>query len=180
MKLSNIQKQHEIFLKDHFMIDSNHMALLDEFDLNKKHSELIDEHDTLKVSHTTLKSDFKKSKDIENYLRIDNNALKNTNLRLKNELNSLKGNRMTPTFDLKPRPRKRHNNSNHLRNPFPEIRYFSCGMLGHISHTCTIHHSTHWVWRPKLHDLQLSTHALHSAFYEKGPKAIWVPKSDSC
>jgi len=69
------------------------MALLYEFDdLNKKHSELIDKHDALKVSHTSLEFDFKKSEERKQNLRIENDVLKCTNLRLKKELNSLKGN----------------------------------------------------------------------------------------
>ena len=119
------------------------MALLDEFDeLNKKYLELIDEHNALKVSHTSLSFDLKKSKDLEKNLRIEIDTLKRTNLRIQNDFNICKKNRMTSTVDLKSKPRKRHYNSNHLRNPFPRVRCFSCGMLGHISHTCTIHRST--------------------------------------
>ena len=157
------------------------MALLDEFDeVNKKHLELVDEHNALKDSHTSLKIDLKKSKEIEKNLGMENDALKRTNLRIQNNFDIYKKNRMTSTFDLKLEPRKRHYNSNHLRNPFPGVRCFSCGMLGHISHTCTVHCSTHWVWRPKMHDSQHTLPALHSTFSKKDPKSVWVPKSDCC
>ncbi|KAI0508011.1 hypothetical protein KFK09_014143 [Dendrobium nobile] len=96
------------------------MSLLDEFDaLNKKHAELSDAHDSLKSSHAELKKEFKKLKNLKTFEN------KKPSLHVSHK--------------------KKHHHMSRLVHPFLGVRCFSCCMLGHIAHTCTIHHSSHWV-----------------------------------
>ncbi|PKU80366.1 hypothetical protein MA16_Dca005897 [Dendrobium catenatum] len=84
LEFLNLQKEHEVLIKDHLQIDSNHMSLLDEFDeLNKKHYALVIEHDSLKAPYTSLESNFKtyidKSEQRDHNLRLNNVSLESAN-----------------------------------------------------------------------------------------------------
>ncbi|KAL0906404.1 hypothetical protein M5K25_024896 [Dendrobium thyrsiflorum] len=172
----------------HENLDSEHETLL------KKYSDLSSEHETLKTSHADLKTAFKELDLLacvvdneDHYLKLELASSKKCIEFWKQKYSALEKNKPPLLFKdfYKPaepetfhesssrhvpfKPRKRNSYQNKLRNPFPGVRCFSCGMLGHISHTCTVHRRTHLVWRPKLHDSQHSSHALHS-FNEKEPK----------
>jgi len=92
------------------------MSLLDDFDeLNKKHTELSYAHDSLKSTHAELEKEFKK---LENFKTFGNKK---------------------PSLHAS--HKKKHHHLSRLVHPFFGVRCFSCGMLGHIAHTCTIHYS---------------------------------------
>ncbi|KAI0529091.1 hypothetical protein KFK09_001637 [Dendrobium nobile] len=140
-------------MKDHALIDNNHMSLLDE--LNKQ-------NDLLKSSYIELEKEFKffknESENMEHYLKYDINVLEDINIFLNLKVQALKKNRKPPKLEyftyliLKLeilKPRKKQTYFWRLKNPFLGVKCFTYGMIGHILHTYTLYRKTHLVWRPK-------------------------------
>jgi len=168
IEFSSLQTEHAKLFKENSDLDRDHMLLVDEYDaLNKKHIELIKTYETLKTTHVELEEAFdrldKLSLEVDHsehllLIEVDGLIAQNKTFserikELENEIASLTlGNPgKPPTQHASHNFRKRHYHPHRLINPLPRVRCFSFGMLGHIAHTCTIHHRTHLVWRPKLH-----------------------------
>ncbi|PKU77259.1 Retrovirus-related Pol polyprotein from transposon TNT 1-94 [Dendrobium catenatum] len=195
IEFSSLQIEHANLVKENSDLDKDHMLLLDEYDaLNKKHIDLIEAHESLKTSHIELDVEYEKLTALilevdhsEHLLLIEVDGLTAQNKTYSEKIKELEKEiasltighpRKPPTQHASQNLRKRHHHTHRLVNPFPGVRCFSCGMLGHIARTCTIHRRTHLVWRPKLHPSQHNMHTSHSCKHKVEPKLTWVPKSN--